>query len=149
MQLNHNGPSGYGILAFAESETASPHFIWAANLGQRRQIEALLWRSHGVLVGAFGGWLAGLAVPPATMVLLGGGVRLNERTAKPTAQLLRQAYGLAEPQQRLRSVCQVGQDGRVKIFASIAAAAQASGVSRPRIARCLEALTIRKRGLWI
>jgi hypothetical protein len=83
------------------------------------------------------------------MVLLGGGVRLSEKAAKPAAQLLRQAYGLAEPPHGLRPVCQVGQDGCVKTFASIAAAAQASGVSRPRIARCLEALTIRKRGLWI
>ena len=136
-------------MAFAETGTASPRFVWAVNLSQQRQIEALLWGSHCELVGAFGDWLAGLAAPPVTMILLGCGIRLSEKTAKPAARLLREVCGLAECQHCPRSVCQIGQDGHVTTFTSVAAAAEASGVSRPRIARCLETLTIRDRGLWI
>jgi hypothetical protein len=149
MQWNHNGPSVYGVMAFAESANAGPRFVWAVNLNQQRQIEGLLWLAHCELAGAFGGWLAGLESPPATAVLLGGGVRLNQKTATGAAQLLRELHGLAEPHSGPRPVCQIAPDGRVRTFTSVAAASEANGVSRPRIARCLGTLAIRGSGLWI
>ena len=149
MQLNFCGPSAYGILAFAESESAPPSFLWPANLDERRDIEAALWAGHSELVGAFGRWLAGLEKPPATTVLLGSAVRLNEKTARGAAQVLREMFGLAEPQHGSRPLCRIERNGRVRTFTSITAAAEASGVSRARITRCLGALAMRDRGLWL
>ena len=37
MQMNFEGPSLYGVMAFAEIENAVPRFVWAINLDQRRR----------------------------------------------------------------------------------------------------------------
>jgi hypothetical protein len=147
MQVNFNGPSAYGIMAFAEAENAVPRFVRAANLDQQHQIEALLWNSHRRLVGAFGGWLAGLSTPPVTVVLLGNGVRLKADTAKCAARLLREVFGL--PTLRARGpVCQI-MDGQVEVYPTTAEAARRAGVARARIFRLLGALCVTERGLWI
>jgi hypothetical protein len=147
MQLNYNGPSLYGVMAFAETENAGPRFVWAANLDQRREIEALLWRSHGELVGDFGGWLAALPMPPVTAVLLGGSVRLNAKIAKDAARSLREVCGLPALRDR-GPVCQI-VDGQVVVYPSTAEAARRNGVTRARIFRLLGALCVTRHGLWI
>lgn len=149
MQTEHNGPAVYGVLAFSENKHAPLAFIWAANLEERDEIEAALWVAHSQLVGAFGGWLAGLERRPYTRVLLGSVIRFNERTARSAAQALRRIFGLPEPKRGPRPVCQIGCDGHVRTFPTALAAGEANGVSRPRIARCLTALTMRRFGLWI
>lgn len=150
MQLIHNGPSAYGVVAFAETANASPRFVWAVHLDARREVETLLWTAHSQLVGAFGAWLAGLEQPPVSDLLLGGGVLLNEKTARGAAGILRQGFGLPDlPRDHRRPVCRIERDGRLETFNSVASAAEANGVSRARIGRCLHALTIRHDGIWI
>ncbi len=111
------------------------------------KIEALLWDLHGGLVGAFGGWLAGLAMPPVTAVLLGSGVRLSAGIAKAAARSLREVCGLPALRER-GPVCQL-RNGRVTIYPSTAEAARQNGVTRARVFRLLGALCVTERGLWL
>ena len=56
MQLNFNGPSLYGVMAFAETENAAAALVWAANLDQRREIEARGARTANLSGTSAVGW---------------------------------------------------------------------------------------------
>ena len=135
MQLNNEGPSLYGVMAFAEAENAGPRRAGcqrgsaAANRGPSVGLARRVGRGLRRLAGRSS------PMPPVTAVLLGGGVRMNARIAKAAARSLREVCGLPALRER-GPVCQI-VNGRVTDYPSTADAARQNGVTRARVFRLL------------
>ena len=147
MQLNFNGPSLYGVMAFAETENARPRFVWAANLDQRREIEALLRLRTANLSGTSAvGWRGSrcrrsrLSCSAAAF----DSTQRSPRTRHGRSARFAVCLRLRGPE----PVCQIA-DGQVVAYPSTAEAARRNGVTRARIFRLFGALCVTRHGLWI
>jgi hypothetical protein len=95
-----------------------------------------IWRLRDQLVGRlnnpFVTWLGSLDHEPTEITLLGGGSRLDWKTAEKVMQMMNGWFDLA-PAAKGRAVGQRQVDGSVRVWPSRAAAAKALGLHRETI----------------